>query len=424
LVIAAIGTAVFWLVPYLASSAGLAEWIVDRWYLLVCLPAFIFGLCAYRHYGGFAKSPALIVCSSLMGVGVIWTDATERGRGALLAAAFLVTLPLSALIRKQRFVTPVLLIFSVATAISLLYAATISISLRQRVALVDTSGIVTTNLNSVGAQAALATLFALFVVRANKRLQASLLGLLIAVLTTACLITASRTAFIALAGAFTIALVRRSTRSAVVLAGSAAFVLCCSMAVNAIVSPGTWFYEGIVSRLVLDNEGTRMSLGARTQIWSIAAKEFVTDGVWLHGAGTGGVDKLLGDFPEMEGRARGRDGIWRLYAHNTVVWWSLAFGVSGLFAILWLTFRSVQVANVLDGTGGGWRRSALAVFVILVGIGGVISQEPFWCVLGAVHWAALSGEEIDILSSRRVRKMFGPSRSWPVTRLRNVAKSA
>jgi hypothetical protein len=389
LLLAASGTAVVWVLPYLFFGTAVPEWILSRWYLMVCGPALLSGLVAFREYAGFAKAPVVIVCVALFSVGIAWTDPTELGRGALLAAGVLVPLPLAALIRRHDYLRPFLRAFSIATAGSLIFVVASTEGV-QFGTLVDPTGTHTVNANSLGLQAALATLFLAMTFPRRKRLGAYIFVFLMAVLTFCCVTTASRTAFLALAGAFGVAMRFLGFRASLAVLAIAGAVVPCSLAINAVVDPAHPFYEGIVGRLIRDDDETRNTVGGRLQIWTFAVEEFAANDIWVYGTGTGGVDKALGRFYELQGRAKGRDGIWRLYAHNTLVWWALAFGIGGVGVYAWIGFSLARRAHQLDKKSDDWRRLTLVAFVALASVGGVITQEGYWCVLEAALLAMLS----------------------------------
>jgi hypothetical protein len=383
LLLAACGTAVTWILPYVFANidTDVPTWLVSRWYLLVCAPALLCGLGAFRRYGGFAKAPIVIAGAALVVVGVAWTDPTERGRGALLAAAILVPLPIAALIRRHSYLKPFLRAFSLTTAATLAYASFWAAPERFG-RLADATGTFLTNPNSVGIQAGLAALFLLTALPRRKGLGAYLSVILAAVLTIFCIITGSRTAFLALAGAFAVSMVLLHSRSVLpIMVG--AFVALCALGTNAVVDREHPFYQRIVERLVQDDEETMETFGNRTEIWAFAAGEFVNGHTWAYGTGTGGVDKTLGALQGFPATNKGTDGIWRLSAHNTLVWWAMAFGIPGVIALAWFGFSSARIAYQLDKHSGGWHRSALLTFVALAGFGSVITSELYWCVIEA-----------------------------------------
>jgi hypothetical protein len=406
LIIAAGGTAVAWIVPLLLSQTAAPAWVTSRWSLLVCAPASILGLRAYRRYGGFARTPAVIACSVLMVAGILWTDPTERGRAMVLATAFVMTLPIAALIRQHQYVRPFLFAFSLTTACSLLYSVA-SASGFNRGTLMDAAGSAVSNANGVGAQAGLAALFVLMLFPGGKRLQSWSLFGLAAVLIVFCVMTASRTSFLALAGGIAVSLMLVDKAVAAGRAAMMAALIVCAVAVNLAVDPESQFYDGLVSRLVRDDEGTRGTFGDRSFIWSSAAAEFVNEDIWLYGTGTGAVNKLLGGSSDDHGRVLGRDGIWRRSAHNTLVWWALTFGVGGLIVCVWLGAFMIRVAYMLDRQLGGWQRSSLVTFALIVSVGAVVNEALVWAVLGSALWVYLSTDLP--VAHRASRRAYRPS---------------
>jgi len=91
-------------------------------------------------YGGYAKSWTLLFCAALTCVGILWTDSTEQGRGMLLASAFLVTLPIASLIRKQNYLQQFLTSFALVTALAMLYGLTQPAALGRWGEIVDNAG--------------------------------------------------------------------------------------------------------------------------------------------------------------------------------------------------------------------------------------------------------------------------------------------
>jgi len=119
LFLAAAGSALAWLVPSLMLRTELPEWVGSRFYLYICGPAILLGTWSFHRYGGYAKSWTLLFCAALTCVGILWTDSTEQGRGMLLASAFLVTLPIASLIRKQNYLQQFLTSFALVTALAM-----------------------------------------------------------------------------------------------------------------------------------------------------------------------------------------------------------------------------------------------------------------------------------------------------------------
>jgi hypothetical protein len=167
----------------------------------------------------------------------------------------------------------------------------------------------------------------------------------------------------------------------------------CLFAADAAITQGS-VYRGVVNRLVWDEEENLGSLGERTRIWGFAEHEFLDGTTWLTGVGTGGVDKALGKFYEFSGRIPGRDRIWRLYPHNSLVQNGLAFGLFGLVLTAWVAFQAVRNAYRLDSAFGDWHRTAFAVFLGFVGTGLVVQREVYWIALGSAFWALISTDKL------------------------------
>jgi hypothetical protein len=389
LLLAAAGTGVYWIVAYIFADADVPTWLVTRWDLLVCAPALIGGLFAFRRHGGFARTPAVIALVALAVAGIAWTDPTEQGRAALLASVILITLPLGALISKHNYIDPFLRSFSIATAGSLIYAF-ISTGSTQIGRLADATGTYLTNPNRVGLQAALAALFLSMTFPRRKGLGTLVFVLVEGILVVSCVVTASREAFLALVGALLIPklFLGRGTLAAILLRGGA--IVVCAISLNVLADQQDASSPSVVRRLVEDPDQTRDTLGSRVEIWRFAAGEFVKNDTWMYGTGTGGVDKALGHMESSGSTVQGGDGIWRLSPHNTLVWWAMAFGIGGLAGCVWVGYCIAREAYTIDKNSGDWRRSALVVYMALAGMTTVINQENSWCVIGAALFAMLS----------------------------------
>ena len=394
LLLASIGSAVSWVWPHFVEPYGLPEWLVSRFYLLICAPAVVCGCRYWRRYGGFAKSRLLLACMLLGFVALAWTDETELGRGLLLAAGFAVTLPIAALLRKRAYAHSFMRAFGFATIATIIYGFLYPGVSGSFAILSDFSETSVSNRNDVAFQAGIAILFFLSAVpqksRAGKIVSAALVGLP----AFALILTESRTAFVALAAAGVAWLWMRGRRNArELILGTGAFVaLLVAVLLVAPLAQERPFYDGITSRLVYDDEGTVATLGDRTPIWEFAAHEFIQGTTWIYGVGTGGVDKDLGQMSLFNGRARGRDGIWRLHSHNTIIWCALAFGGVGLLLFGWLEVQLVARAWRLDLSEQSCTRSSILLFISTTSIAAVVLQQPCWVAVGACLWALVSDE--------------------------------
>jgi hypothetical protein len=399
------GTAFYWLSAYLMASTHIEmpEWVETRYYLYICIPALALGLRSFGRFGGFAKTAPMLACVALMLASLLWTAESELGRGALKLAGFAVTLPLASLIVKHGYARRCSQWFVWCTAASLALAMALagdgSLGMRFGT-LIDVNGRTVSNPNSVGSQAALAAcLLTLQLWRSpggakRSRLQSAASAGAILFLVYAVFLTASRTAFIVLAGTLVWSLALRCRRSALPLVwGALALLFSLSMlwaADSILLDANNDFYTQIRNRLFEDQEGTVGTLGSRTLIWNYAGGLLTEDSRWVAGFGAGGVDKTLGTFYEFGEYALGRDGIRRLHSHSTFVEWALMFGLVGCLIPVWLALRAVRTAWRMDLEDGGVDRTSLLMFAFLFSFGGVINTEIFWIAYGSLLWASLS----------------------------------
>jgi hypothetical protein len=389
------GTGMAWIMQYvyLVFLTDFPDWIYRFYALGICIPAAIFGCFAYPKYGGFTKGAPLVL-AALLATGVAWTDATEYRRGVSVAISFAMTLPISALLRKHNYLKPAIWAFGTATAASMLFAMTQPM-VAGRWGMLIHSGTMLSNPASVGLQCATAAALLLLVAIRSLARSAALRCLqvgMISFLLVCCILTASRTAFLALVGASCVALLLRARHNflPVALALLAVlFVVGTIMAAAAAFSDRP-FYDQLLERTVGNEDETLTTLGGRTDIWYFGADQFLEGSNWIGGVGTGGVDKTLGQFSIFRNRDLGSDGIWRLYAHNTLVWCGLGLGTLGLIVGGWLTLSLVRSAYRSDHEEHGWERGSLVAFLILFGTGAVVHVEPCWILLGSVLWAIMS----------------------------------
>jgi hypothetical protein len=419
------GTAFNWISSYLFAAAylDLPEWVVTRFYLYICIPALVFSLCSYTRFGGFGKSPALLTCVFALLTGLLWTTETELGRGLLKFAAFAVTVPMASLVVKHDYKKQCIQAFVWGTAASRVLAMAesgVGSSAMRFGTLIDASGR-SSNPNNVGAQAAFAgCLGALWFLQRPRDTPAAGRKSRFAIAASTCvvlflvyslLLTASRTAFIALAGTLIWIAVVRSRRSLMAL-------VCCALALISVASM-LWvadsiepdsngsFYSQLESRLFQDKEGTVGTLGTRTLIWTFAGDLLTNDYRWVLGFGTGGVDKALGSFFELGQFAIGTDGIRRLHSHSTFIEWMLMLGLAGAAIPLWLAIRVCATAWRMDCQENGVDRTSLVVFAVLLSFGSVINTEVFWMAYGTLLWAMLSPQPTLAMAHKNTLLLHG-----------------
>ncbi|HTM51723.1 MAG TPA: O-antigen ligase family protein [Bryobacteraceae bacterium] len=398
------GISFHWISAYLLASVHIEmpEWVETRYYLYICIPALLLSVRSYGRFAGFTKTPSMLACLTLMLGGLLWTAESEVGRGALKFAGFAVTIPLASLIVKNDYTRRCSQWFVWGTVASLALAVAIEgdgLAGYRFGTLIDVNGRTASNPNSVGAQAALAAClltlqFWRTTANRRSRLTNAASAAAILFLVYAVFLTASRTAFIVLAGTLLWSLVLRCQRSPTALLwGGMALLFSVSMlwaADSLLADANNDVYSQIRSRLFQDQEGTVGTLGSRTLIWQFAGGLLTEDTRWVAGFGTGGVDKALGTFFELGEYAIGRDGIRRLHSHSTFIDWALMFGLVGLLVPAWLAIRAARTALRLDLEDDRVDRTSLLMFALLFSFGGVITTEVFWIAFGSLLWASLS----------------------------------
>lgn len=388
LFLASAGTAFVWLAPYLL--AGFPAWVSARYYLLICAPAAALGCFAYGRHSGFARSPSLVACLLLMLAGILWTDETEFGRSLLLTAACLLTLPIAALINERKWQTQFARVFGYATVATMIIAAPhVSASLRWGTILDRTSTPIT-NPDTVGLQAGLAAV--LLTVSGPRTMRPVGLYLPVAFLLVVLIMSATLTALVAAVAGLFLALIWRARQD---LHGVLTILVPLVLAVVPMLLFNTTFlpesiYRRLGDRFTSTDEATVASLEARKLMVYYGMERLFERHDWVIGFGTGGPDKILGESLEFRSAAIGRDGVRRVYCHNTFLWWTTSFGLLGVVVCGWLAANVVRSALRLDVIERSWTRVAVLSYVTLGGMGGVINQEPFWIAVGALLWAMLS----------------------------------
>jgi hypothetical protein len=388
LLLMASGAGFAWMAQYLFYLLDLSDWVYRFYTLGIAVPAAALGCFAFPRYCGFTKR-APLAFAALLAIGLAWTDTTEYKRGLVVAISFAMTLPLSALIRKHSYLKPAMWAFGVGTAASMALAMTQPMSPGRWGTLIY-NGIPLSNPAGVGLHCA--TALALICMAMHRSasfgklrvLQVSLMMFLL----VCCVLTASRTAFLALIGASCVALLISVRRNLLrVMLGLTWLLLFVGTAIVATAAfTDRPFYDQLLERTLGDDNEALSTLGGRTDIWRFGSEQFFQGTHWISGFGTGSVDKLLGEFSGIDCR----DGIWRLYAHNTFVWCGLGLGTLGLMVGGWLTLSMVRSAYRFDRMENGYQRCSLVAFLILFGTGAVVHLEQYWILLGSILWALMS----------------------------------
>jgi hypothetical protein len=224
-------------------------------------------------------------------------------------------------------------------------------------------------------------------------------------------LTASRTAILALAGVLVVLYLREAMRI------SRTFVLVASVIIAGVViislTEESEIAASITSPLssrIYDTVEDR-TLSGRTNIYFGASPQIFLSGAnSLIGVGAGGVELALGSDSElrtMNISTMSSDGRSRIYAHDTYIWLALALGSLGLAVGCVLSYAVVRRAFAMDRANGDWIRCGYVGFLALVGLGAVINEDSYWAVTGALLWVLVSGS---VLEKESVREVRGPVR--------------
>jgi O-antigen ligase len=144
--------------------------------------------------------------------------------------------------------------------------------------------------------------------------------------------------------------------------------------------------ESLTSRF---SDDTLSTLGGRTPIWQTAFDTYTSDAAYVTwGVGTGGAEKLLGQFDNLA--RRGPDMIWRRSPHNTCLEWLLCFGLLGVGPGLWLMWAAARQSWRMDRGAGTCHRAAIMVYCVPFALSAVIFRTAFFSALGGIFIAMLS----------------------------------
>ncbi len=375
---------------YLSST----NWVVSRFDLYIWIPAMIIGMLYLRR--AFARRltiGAYILACCLSCAGLLWADSSEIGRGMIHTAAWLSVIPVMAALSSGapvRFCSRAWIAGTIASGVAGLIYTQLE-GHRFGIFLNQTQTAVS-NPNGVGCQFALAALL----LREDIWIRGSGVASYVArffvgILVCGVLLTASRTALAALV-VVGLALYLRRFRSpgiAVVSGVTCMLIAAALWQGDAVLKEATGLSltDGVRDRIANDESATLGSFGHRTEIWNYGWDVLWDDNRWFAGVGTGAVEKTLGGYAEYGGREVGRDGIWRLYSHNTYLNWMLEFGLVGipiglllLVALLRHVMRTLRCGTIVP--------AIILLFFLTVGFSGVIYTESFWIPMTAIMFAA------------------------------------
>ena len=389
--LAVVVTSTMWLAMPLIYHNVLPDLLANELPVFATLPAAILGCFSYFRFGGFAKSPAVLLAGLLMFIAILWTAPSEIHHGLSAAAIFAESLPITALINKHRYQRRLSMVFVVATV-----AADIVAGLDPAIGLhygtITIGGLDTANSAGVSIQSALALMILMVSLASwsgNKGLRNAAALLLVPLIGTiaAC---GSRTAALALAGAIVYAFARWMNKDTSMALLFGAAVLIPVPLVILFIPEG---FSNQISNLPIfseQNGSFDVHLSERTGIYETAAKIVATDYNWLGGVGPGGVSARLGQESSLDFRQRDPDGVTRAYAHSTYVWVVLGTGFLGVLIGLFLLGQMFLQAFLLDRAERECKRVALVLFLTIAAAGIVFPTEFYWSIVSGFLWSMLT----------------------------------
>ncbi len=376
-------------------------------HLFFFLPVVIMGAFAWIKRPFIARSSPIVLVILLAFAGILWTDRSEQGRAMLIFAYIAIVPAIAALINKKNLAYLCESVFIISSVVGLLIALVLYNTgygvYAGRLELADETGTGVTNANQLGAQLALASMFALsrFLrtsslenLSLKMRISKNIIGVIaLPFLVTGLLLTASRGATVTLAMGFGALLLIWSLKAAnkkkrktgiliavLVLLGASGFF------VSDLRQTQEGSLESIQDRF--SNE-TVSTLGDRMPIWRSGYDALTYDARHLIiGAGTGGADKWLGRFAPMTRPAH--DGIMRKSSHNAIVEWILSFGLIGVAVGSLLFVFLFRRAYIKVKVGNNSLFIAFWVFALFHGMTLVSYRQPSWPVMGSLLLLSLT----------------------------------
>jgi len=384
--------------------------------LLFCTPAVALGIATFlRHTPvsvGFTHPLSLMLV--LMVAGLAWVDRSEIGRGLLITADALCPFAIASCITRYKASWFCIKCFILASAVSLLFVLVMSpadaglASQGRFGTLTDADGSFVTNADDFTGQMALACSLCglgLLTGSLDALFSRPLYLLLMLFFALATLLSASRTGIIALAITALVLLIYSSISqrlvmlSAVVIASFATMLLMLtSSSLRTAISDVT---EKTLGRFTDDTVST---LGDRVTIWStVPTIVSQRPAVSAIGLGTGGVEReLAAVMTTQEGSRLGKDGILRLFSHNTFVEWFLSYGIVGCILALGFMVYSMKTMHRERDRDARVLMIILFVYFNVYSIGMVVYRAPFIIGIESVYLAALLSPKERCVMGKRV----------------------
>lgn len=375
--------------------------------MAMCLPATLLGVGSWLRARSFAASWPVVVCALLAWASLVYAEESQGKRAFYFAALLTMTLPVAALIAQQRAWAFCAKAFILGSAAATLIVAWLQLvvergwmnigGIRFGLFFHRSLGERATNPNEVGFQLALATILTLVLYLrsgtagsdSSRRNRGGLGLVLMAILTSGCLLTVCRGAIVSIAVGLSILLLRGTRgqyigrlRELVV-----ATVLALTFVLFLAAASGRTPWEGLKNRFVGDKSVS--TLGNRLDIWKNVFRAIGSNPKYLwFGAGTGMASQVLGRFDV--GAMEDDYGQLHRNCHNIYLDWILTYGLLGLAAGACLVLAVWHRAVGLDRRDGGIARISFLATVSLLGMTGTMYQHVAWAATGSLVLAMLS----------------------------------
>lgn len=383
----------------------------------LCVPATALGAFCWWLTPSFARRWPVVFCGAMVVVGMTYAMDIDKNRGLVAMSYVSMTLPLAALIVKNRLWWDCARIYVYANALAIgimlwFEYQTIGIAafttIRRLGFLASNDGATKlANPNIVGGQLAFAAVLALVLyLRGEGRKRRPIaeprgrdhskhdgprrfsLGWTM-LLSLACILTASRGAFVAWAVGVGLLLfhaarsqISSRQRDLVAVSGIA-----CAALLFAIVATGYSPWDSLQARFEM--EENVMTASGRLYLWQAAIETWLSSTrLFLIGSGTGVAPDTLGLYLGLTAP----DGISpdTVDTHNAFVEWGLSYGVLGIFGGVCFLLAAWRKARQLDRRNGDIARQALLFCFCTSSLTFVTFYHLLFVASGALILASLS----------------------------------
>ena len=378
--------------------------------LALYLPAGVLGIRSWLKTRTFARSLPVVLCVLLVWLGMLYWGIEILKRDLFFVGWMTIALPVAALIVERRcwwFCAKVHVLASVAAVAVMVWLAcrasgfTFSGPFRLGLLLSDDGKQLMTGVNEVGAQLAFSAILAFVLYLRAQRRAAERFSLAWGlILSVACVLTASRGAFVAwLAGTGlllvwgTRSLPTSKVRDLVVL-GTLGLLAGLFVATSTGKIVGGTLYERMAGR----ESETLTTLGGRIPIWKNAVGAWLADPMAaVRGVGAARADQIV---------ARNDPFAWTdLYGnrhrscHNTLLHWMLSFGVVGMIPAVCMIAGACRESWRLDNRDRAINRTAILACTGLLAMMGVLYARSFWLAAASLTLAMLSDDPAAVPAS-------------------------